>query len=335
MIQILALYALLASSFIFGKVLLSYLDPLFLVGIRKIIAGIIFLGYLLYVHRKALKSHSKSLFSSMAISYSDLFAFMQIILFHIFFAFVPEFWALQFMDSSKAALFYNFAPFITAFIAWIFFKETLTARQLVGLLCGFIGLIPLFWLQDSIKIQSIASSIISLPEIAMILSVISAAYGWIAFQSMVTQKHYSPSTLNGVGMFGGGILSLLVSLLMEGAPHIHRPETTFWLDRLITSAMGPMGSFLVIAIYLMLLIFTASIIFYNWYGYLLKSYSASFLSFCGFTTPLFAALFDWVLWGQTVGILFFLSLFLVAIGLWLFYGDERKKRTTKQYGGSH
>jgi drug/metabolite transporter (DMT)-like permease len=59
--------------------------------------------------------------------------------------------------------------------------------------------------------------------------------------------------------------------------------------------------------------------------YLFRHYTVTFLSFAGFTTPLFAALFGKIFLGESVGLHFFFSLAVVSLGLWLFYGEEIKQ----------
>jgi len=59
------------------------------------------------------------------------------------------------------------------------------------------------------------------------------------------------------------------------------------------------------------------------YGYLLKQYSATFLSFAGFSTPLFAALFGWLFLSELVTFHFFVALGLLTVGLGIFYRDEK------------
>jgi drug/metabolite transporter (DMT)-like permease len=74
------------------------------------------------------------------------------------------------------------------------------------------------------------------------------------------------------------------------------------------------------------MIIIANIIFYNLYGYLLHFYSATWLSFVGFITPLFAALYGWLFLNETIGWAYFISIFIVFWGLYLFYQDELKKK---------
>jgi drug/metabolite transporter (DMT)-like permease len=70
------------------------------------------------------------------------------------------------------------------------------------------------------------------------------------------------------------------------------------------------------------MIFIANILFYNLYGYLLKRYTATFLSFAGFVTPLFAAYFEWLFFGALMPIEFFITIIIVGFGIYLFYQEE-------------
>jgi drug/metabolite transporter (DMT)-like permease len=73
------------------------------------------------------------------------------------------------------------------------------------------------------------------------------------------------------------------------------------------------------------MILIANIIFYNLYGYLLKKYTATFLSFVGFVTPLFAAFFEWFFFGTMVPHEFFLTVCIVGAGIFIFYQEELKQ----------
>ncbi|MCV5950917.1 DMT family transporter, partial [Escherichia coli] len=64
---------------------------------------------------------------------------------------------------------------------------------------------------------------------------------------------------------------------------------------------------------------------YNLYGTLLKRYSATFMSFAGFTTPLFTALFGWLVLGEIVTWPFYVSFCIVLLGLVLFDQEELKQ----------
>ena len=46
------------------------------------------------------------------------------------------------------------------------------------------------------------------------------------------------------------------------------------------------------------------------------------ISFTGFIEPFFAAIYAWILLGETVTASFFVSLCIVGIGLYIFYREE-------------
>jgi drug/metabolite transporter (DMT)-like permease len=58
---------------------------------------------------------------------------------------------------------------------------------------------------------------------------------------------------------------------------------------------------------------------------LLRRFTATFVSFAGFTTPLFTAILGWFFLGETVTMSFYLSTIVVFSGLYLFYQDELQK----------
>lgn len=111
MTLIILLYMLFASTFTLGKAALLYIQPIFFIGLRMIIAGILLLGYQYFFNRARWRYE-----------WRDTVAFSNIAIFLIFIAFVGEFWAMKYISAAKACLFYNASPFITAF----FFLLTLT-----------------------------------------------------------------------------------------------------------------------------------------------------------------------------------------------------------------
>ena len=79
------LYALLASTFSIGKMLLDILPPLFLISIRMIIAGTI-LSSIWYAFDRQIK-----------IKVSDWWLFAIVVIFHILLPFTSEYIALQYI----------------------------------------------------------------------------------------------------------------------------------------------------------------------------------------------------------------------------------------------
>jgi drug/metabolite transporter (DMT)-like permease len=283
------LYALLASTFSIGKMLVHILPPIFLISIRMIIAGTI-LSTAWYLFDRQVKIKS-----------SDWWLFAIVVLFHILLPFTSEYIALQYISPSSACLMYNLSPFISALFSYFIFQETMTRKKWVGFGVGIAGI--LFYLQS----QCCIDLGFSWPNLLMLLSVITSCLGWIFVRILVKNKGYSTMLVNGVAMFIGGWIALPISKLFQESVLIEMTN--------IPHLVGLLA----------LMILIANIIFYNLYGYLLTKYTATFLSFAGFVTPLFAAFFEWLMFGTIVPHEFFLTVCIVGAGIFIFYQEELKQ----------
>lgn len=299
MILITILYALFGGSFTMGKVLLNYTTPFFLTGSRFFISGIILLAYQYFYAHKQFRFKKK-----------HLWLYAQIIFFGIYITYLLRFWALQEMPSAKTCFLYNLSPFISSLYSYIFFNERMSGKQWLGLGIGCIGLLPIL-LTTSPAEQLVGEvSFLSFAEIAVILSVATHSYGWIVMRKLVRDKSYAPAMVNGLSMTVAGILALISSFLVEGFQLVSDP---------VPFAGG-----------LAFVIITSNIICYNLYGHLLRTYTATFLSFAGFLGPLFAALYGWFFLGETITWHFYLSSIIVFIGLYLFYQDELQNHKERE-----
>jgi len=295
MLLIVVLYALFASSFSIGKILLGYTTPIFLTGSRMFAGGLILLAY-----QYLSPNHN------FYIKKKHIWFFVQIILFGVFFNYILRFWALQSLPSYKTCFIYNLSPFMSAVYSYFFFSERINSRKFYGLMIGFLGMIPILLTTSSSEQIAGEISFISLPEIAAILSVALHAYSWVVMRKLVRDKSDSPVMVNGVTMAAGGMLALIVSFFIEG--------------------FFPVTNVTNFSLWLLAVIIISNIICYNLYGHLLRKYTATFLAFAGFLCPLFAAFYGWWLLGEHVTWHFYLSSALVFIGLYLFYQEEKKKK---------
>src|SRR5690606_11256957 len=140
-----------------------------------------------------------------------------------------EFWALGYVTSAKACLLYNLSPFITALFSFFLFAEQLRFRQISGLIVGFLGFIPILIAQTPLEQITWHIGFLSWPEIALIFSVTSSAYGWMIMKKRVA-RGYSFIFINGIGMAGGGVLALGLSCIIEGFPALKQaPVVIPWL----------------------------------------------------------------------------------------------------------
>jgi len=68
-----------------------------------------------------------------------------------------------------------------------------------------------------------------------------------------------------------------------------------------------------------------SIFCYNLYGYLLKRFTATFLSFAGLLSPIFASFNAWLILKEPPSPVIFLATGIVSLGLFFVYQAELKQ----------
>jgi len=295
MLIALILYALLGVTFLIGQQALEIVGPVFFIGFRMSIAGTLLLSFLYFFRRKDFFFHKE-----------DWLSFIKIILFHVYITFIAEFWGLQYLSAPKTALMFNLAPFITVILSYIILKQKITVKQFVGLLIAFFGFLPILLQQAPKELSSGSLFFLSKGEFAIFIAVATACYAWLTMQKLVSEKHYSPLMVNGIGMFFGGVLALITTPLFESWPAITSHN---------------FGS---LALWTGLLIIISNIVFYNGYAWLLKHNKASYMAAIGLTTPLFAAVWEWIFLGETMSWHFYLSLIIISIGLAVYYFEEAR-----------
>lgn len=286
------LYALFSSVFIICKVALEYTQPLFLVGSRMVVAGVIISMYQLWRQPKSFSLNAK---------------IFGLAFFNIYLTNACEVWGLNYLSPAKTCLIYSLSPFIAAAFSFLLFSEKLSPKKWGGLLIGFVGFLPILLSKSSTEELTGSFWGFSWAELAVCVAAISSVYGWIILRQLVKENDYSPLTANGLSMFFGGILALVHSYFVEN-----------WNPL-------PVTEYLPLIECSVLLLLISNLICYNLYGFLLKKYTATFLSFAGLTTPLFAAFFAWLYFGEIVSAAFYISLTMIFAGLSLFYQEELKE----------
>ena len=289
-ILVILLFALFASIFSLQKISLSYADPFFLIGFRMTLAGLLLI---LYKH-KIKKINIKH------IKYFVLLSIFNIYLTNIF-----EIWGLNNMSSAKACMIYSLSPFMTAVIAFFILKEMLSKKKLAGLFFGFLGLVPMICLKTYEEYNVNMFFMFSFSELALILSVFFSVLGWIILKKII-HLGYSFVHANALSMFFGGMLILGHSFLFG--------ET--W-------SPVPVSNIKYFLFYTIITCVISNMICYNLFGYLLKYFSTTFMTFSGLMTPFFASFFGWLFLNEVITWHFFVSLFLFTLGLIIFYKEEK------------
>lgn len=282
-----------STSFTLGKTTLECGPPIFLTGIRMFLGGLLILAFLALFRRKDFKIHKQHLFPLILLSISAVY------LTNVF-----EFWGLQYLTSAKACFIYSLSPFLAALFSYFQFKEKVTSRKLFGLLIGFVGFIPVLLKQSGAEELIGGLSFLSWAELALMAATVTSVYGWVLLRKLGKDDGMSPLMANGASMCLGGLFALTHSLFVDT-----------WAPTPVTNYAGFFRGIL-------LMILISNLICYNLYGWLLKRFTATFLSFAGLMTPLFAAFFGWLVLGETVSWTFFLSIGIISLGLWLVYSEE-------------
>ncbi len=292
MFEIFALHALWGSSIPMSKKLLEFASPFLLTPIRMLVAGFILL--FINVMRK----------KKIMIVGTQFWFYNAQIIFAVYAKYMLRYWGLDHMPASKMAFLLNVAPFVTALFSFIAFKEWLSTKQWIGLFIGFLGMIPIL-ITSSTSEQLLGEFLsISWPELAVMAAVCMNSYA--AIISRITIRHHGQSVLlsNSVRMIGGGMLAAI---------------TLFFIDVPLT--ISSVGSFIG---WLSLLIVTSNLICHNFHLYLYKFYTATFIAFTDFLSPLFTALYSWLFLKEVITWHYGASALIVLVGLYLFYQDELK-----------
>ncbi|HEV8052502.1 MAG TPA: DMT family transporter [Parachlamydiaceae bacterium] len=293
MFLVILLYALFASVFTIGKTGLEYSQPLFFVGSRMFVAGVLMLVYQYFFKR-----------SEFVFKKEHLWRILRLALFAIYLTNVLEFWGLKYLTSFKTCFIYSLSPFASALLSYWMFGDRLTSKKWLGLFIGCIGFLPILINETSTEELTGHIWFLSWAEIAVMIAAFASVYGWSLLKQLVNENGLSPFMANGLSMLAGGTMALVHSAMVESWDPLPVTEVRPFVDCML------------------LLILISNMICYNLYGYLLKRYSVTFISFAGFVTPLFTALFGWFWLGEVVTWPFYVSAIIVLAGLFIFNQEE-------------
>ncbi len=292
------LYATWSSVFSLAKIALQYSPPVFLTSIRMLIASVLILGFLGIAKRSALSLSRKQIFSLCLLGF-----------FSVYLSNILEFWGLQHLTAAKACFIYSLSPFFAAFFSYLHFKEKMNRRKWIGMGIGMIGVIPILSMQSGSEELLHAFSFFTWPTLALMGAAASSIYGWVLLRVAVKDSNISPLAANGMSMLFGGLLALVHSSVVDN-----------WNP--LPVAPQNWGPFLQITLAITCV---SSILCYNLYGIMLKRFTATFLSFMGLLSNIFAPLHGWIFLGEPISWMIFASTAVLSMGLWIVYSAELKQ----------
>lgn len=299
------MYGLMGLAFPFGKwAMACTFSPAYVIAFRSIPTGLAFLWYANKAKRNAVVVGNSDEWH-----WYDVYLFGVVGLTAVYLHLVPEYWSMKFIDSVKANFIYSLNPFISALLSYAIISERLSRKQWAAMALGFAGMVPVILSGGSGEIGLTQMMSMSLPELAMILSTVSLAYTWFAVKKL-SQRGYSLPMINGSGMLIGGIMCLAHFFYFHGLQLF--PVT----DPVTFIALS------------LVLVLVSNITTYTMYSYLLKTYSVTFLSFCGFLLPIFGAVYGKLIWNEAITWHYGVALVCISAGLWMFYLESRDKQTS-------
>ena len=295
---VILMYALWSSVFSLGKMALAYSPPIFLTGFRMMLAGVLISAFLLIAKKNAFKLQKKQYLSIAVLAF-----------FSIYLTNILEFWGLQHLTAAKTCFLYSLSPFFAAFFSYLHFKEKMTPRKWLGLGIGFVGFIPVLLTQTGSEDLFNAVSFLSWPTLAIMGAALFSVYGWVLLRIVIKDTEVSPLVANAASMFLGGMFAL-----------IHSSFSDTWNPIPVMP-----GHFSDVLKGVLIMTLISNIICYNLYGMMLKRFTATFLSFVGLLSPIFASINGWLFLGETPSWTIFLSTAVVSLGLWIVYQAELKQ----------
>lgn len=296
MLELLGLEAIFSLIYTANKAGALIAPPLFFVASRMLVSGIILAVYGWYKNL----GWAKARHSIVPIGVTAFFL--------IFMAFAPAFIAISYVTSAKYSLVFSFAPFASAFFSFIHFKERLTSTKIIGFMLGISGIFILLVSGKGGGARSFLS--VSWPDALLLLSAICYAYGFVLMKRFNLQHTIHPLVLNGSIMLIGGSLLMISSYIFDSFDaQIFRSPLSFALILTISVALN-------IFIFVMRTM-------------LLRTYSATLVTFFITVEPVYAAFYGWLFLSEKLHFIFFICAFIVMAGLYLFYRQELQHATRK------
>ncbi|MCL4361076.1 DMT family transporter [Candidatus Dependentiae bacterium] len=294
MLFLIFLNILYASTFTLSKILLKYGQPVFLTAARMLLSGATLLLFHYIIAKKD--------FKNVRLKKKDLWPLLQIIFFGNFISYVFEFIALKDMPSLKVAFLYNLTPFVMAIISYIYLKEKISLKKWLGLIISIVGCIPILIEQSPSEELVSGLLFISWSELILIAGIVAYAYSWQTMRKLIHYEDQSPIIVNYLTMIGGGLIALPLGWYFEG--------------------IFPVNNVMELAFWLTIMIIVSNIVFYYFYGSLLKKYSATFISLTTLSCPIITAFFGVLFLGEKITYAFIFANVLVFAGLYLYYTEE-------------
>lgn len=282
-----AIYLIWGSTYLFNKVAVTELSPLFLASIRFLTAGSIIM--IIAKFTKTSLHISRKQFLNTIIS-----GFLFLVYGNGVFV-----WALKYVDSGFAALLASTQPLFVLFLMRLIDRKPMQKKSLIGVSLGLLGMYLL------VSQQEITTSKESLLGIFMIFTcVFSWSYGSVFVSKADLPKNFFVST--GYQMLSAGIILAIGSLSFNEV----------WLS--------PLSWSFNVKVCMFLLIFLGGIVAFTSFNYLLKVVSTEKVSTSAYVNPVVALFLGWYVLDEKLTPQSMVASAIILTGVYFITSRKRK-----------
>jgi drug/metabolite transporter (DMT)-like permease len=285
-------FFLIASAFIVNKYLALFLAPDLFVALRMGISGILLL--LIYCRNRLIIKEAKEHF---------LLLFL-IATLTTFFPSLLRAYALKTILASRAAFWGALEPFIASFYLYILYNQNITRYQIIG--CFLSCFASIFFIIMQAKENIFAGALLCLADLAQMGSIFISRFGWIKGQELLKKEIFLPQQLNAFCFTISGVLSLILFIFRNG--------------NFINFISLCYNYQIILAFFYTVIL--GNMIAYNLYAYALKDTPVNYVAIAGLSMPLFVHLLSVIFLNEALSPSFFLSIFLIAIALYIFQKSD-------------
>ncbi len=282
-----AIYLIWGSTYLFNKVAVSELSPLFIGSFRFLSAGVLIM-IIAKMLKASLKITKKQLLNCVIAGFLFLVYGNGVFV-----------WALKYVDSGFAALLASTQPLFVLFLMRLIDRKPLQKKSMIGVSLGLLGMYLL------VSQQEITTSKESLLGIFMILTcVFSWSYGSVFVSKATLPKNFFVST--GYQMLSAGIILAIGSLSFNEV----------WLSPLEWSFN--------VQVCMFLLIILGGIIAFTAFNYLLKVVSTEKVSTSAYVNPVVALFLGWYVLDERLTTQSIIASAIILTGV--YFITSRKRR---------
>ena len=285
-----AIYVIWGSTYLWNKIAVAEMAPLFLASLRFIVAGVLIM-IIAKIMKLSLKITQKQLLNS------AIAGFLFLVYGNGVFV-----WALKYVDSGFAALLASTQPLFVLFLLRLIDNKKMQRKSIIGVFLGLFGMYLLVSQKD------ITTSEGSLLGIFMILTcVLSWSYGSVFVSKADLPRNFFVST--GYQMLIAGFILGISSLLFQEP----------WVSLIHLSFKVQLS--------MILLILFGGIVAFTAFNYLLKSVSPEKVATSAYVNPVVALFLGWYVLDENLTAQSIIASGILLTGVYFITSRKRVNKT--------